>query len=398
MSKPILSSRTNSLVASPIRKFLPLVRQAEKRGIKVLKINIGDPDILPPPKFFQTLKKIKSGQVPYAPSSGLVEHVSAWQKYYAAYGLNFKPENLLPTIGAGEAILWSLLLVANPNDEIIVFEPLYTNYRGFAKMAQVKLVPITLQLADNFALPKKTEILKKISPKTKAIIIINPDNPTGKVWSDKELKMIVEIARQKNLFIIADETYREIVFTGRAKSILQQAAARPRTILIDSLSKRFSLPGARLGIIASYNLEMMSAALKLAMIRLSAPTIEQIACTPLIKDFRAYTKKIKTTYQKRSQIVNQALKKIPNVVSNTPAGAFYQVAKLPVKDTEDFIRFMLTKFSHKKQTILISPLKDFYITPGLGKNEVRIAYVLSADKLRTAMHIFKLGLEAYLKK
>jgi len=392
-----ISKRTNQLSASPIRKFLPDVLTNEKRGIKVFKLNVGDPDITPPKEFLQAIKKFKQKNIGYAPSPGIKEHVKAWVKYYSNFNIKLKPENIIPTVGAGEAILMSMIAVADRGDEIIVFEPLYANFIGFAKIAGVKLIPITLDIKNNFALPKTSEIKKKITKKTKAIIIINPNNPTGTNFSNKEIKNLISIAKQKNLFIISDETYREIVFDTKPNSLLKFSQIKDRLIIIDSASKRFSLPGARIGCLVSLNKNISWALLKLAMIRLSAPTIEQYGLIPLLKNSKAYTKKITTEYQKRGEFVFNALSKMPGVICKKPQGAFYIMAKLPVKNAEDFIKFMLTKFNYKKQTVLLTPASEFYVSKNKGINEVRIAYVLKVSELKPAMQVLARGLEGYLK-
>src|SRR3989338_1495567 len=392
------SKRVNKLIASPIRKFLPMVRAAEKKGVKFFKLNVGDPDIFATKEILQGIKKYGNKNIPYAPSPGISKHVQAWLKYYALFVIKLKEENIVPTIGGAEGILLAMMAVADVGEEIIVFEPLYTSYKGFAAVCNVKLAPITLRVENNFKLPAIQEIAKKINKKTRALVVISPDNPTGKVWSNQELKNIIKLARKNNLFIIADETYREIVFEGKPKSILIFPAVRNNALVIDSLSKRFSAPGIRLGALVSYNQKVMRAILKIAMIRLSAPTIEQLATVAILKNSKKYTSKIANEYKQRRDIVNDALKKMPGVLVSQPVGAFYQVAKLPVKNAEDFIKFLITEFRHKNKSVLVAPLEDFYVTRGLGRNEIRVAYVLNIKELKEAMEIFKKGLERYLKK
>ena len=392
-----VSRRAQDIVPSPIRKFLPLVLRAEQKGVKVFKLNVGDPDIGVPPIFFKSIKKYNRKSLGYAPSPGIKKHVEAWIKYYSTFNIKLKPENIIPTVGAGEAILLSMLAMTDPGDEIIVFEPLYTNYKGFASMANVKLVPVTLRLEDNFALPASSEIVKKITKRTKAIILINPDNPTGVARSDKEINTLIKIAQRHNLFIISDETYREIVFQGKPTSLLKFPAGRQLMIMVDSVSKRFSCPGARIGVAVSYNKEIMSTILKFAMVRLSAPTLEQFALIPLLRNARPYTKKIRTEYQKRRDVVFKALQKMRGVKCRKPNGAFYIIAKLPIKDAEDFVKFLLTKFRYQGQTLMVTPAKDFYVTKGLGRNEIRIAYVINTKDLGQAMVILQKALAEYRK-
>jgi len=393
-----VSKRTQNLMVSPIRKFLPLVVQTEKTGIKVFKINVGDPDIVPPPQFLQTIKKFKQKNLHYAPSPGIAEHVSAWIKYYASFGIKIKPENLVPTVGGAEGIILALMAVANPGDEIIVFEPLYTSYKGFATMSDVKLVPVTLKVENNFALPTEKEIENKITKKTKAIVVINPNNPTGTALTEKEIKLVIKIAKKHNLFIVSDETYREIVFTGKPTSLLKYLSARKNLILVDSASKRFSMPGARIGCIVSYNPEVMWSILKLAMIRLSVPTLEQYGLVPILENSKPYTNKLQQEYKKRRDVVFNALNKMPGVKCQKPQGAFYIIAKLPVPNAEDFIKFLLTDFSYQGKTVLLTPAAEFYVTKGIGKNEIRIAYVLNTAELKQAMVVLQKALEQYTKK
>ncbi len=391
-----VSKRTQQLLASPIRKFLPLVRAAEKRGIKVFKVNVGDPDIAPPAKFLKTVKKYQQKNIGYAPSPGIAEHVQAWIKYYASFGIKLKPENIIPTVGGAEAIVLALMATADVGDEILVFEPLYTSYKGFATMTGIKMVPVTLKIENNFALPDQKEIEKKITKKTKAIVVINPNNPTGTALTPKEINTVIRVAKKHQLFIISDETYREIVFQGKPTSLLKFGTAKKNLIIVDSVSKRFSLPGARIGCVVSYNKDVMWSLLKLAMIRLSVPTLEQYGLVPILKNAKAYTKKIKTEYQKRRDVVFAALKKMPGVKCKKPQGAFYIIAQLPVKNAEDFIKFMLTRFNYQGKTILLTPATEFYVTKGLGQNEIRIAYVLNTKELKEAMMILQKGLEKYL--
>lgn len=394
---PKTSKRTQDLMVSPLRKFLPLVQKAEKKGIKIFKLNVGDPDITPPTSFLQTIKKYKQPNISYAPSPGISEHVQAWVKYYSGFGIKVKPENITPTIGCAEAMLLALITVANPGDEIIVFEPLYTSYKGFATMANVKLVPVTLKVENNFAIPSQKEIEKKITKKTKAILIINPNNPTGTALSKKEIATVIKVAKKHDLSIISDETYREILFTGQPTSLLKFPQAKNRLIVLDSASKRFSMPGARVGCIVSLNKDVSWAILKLAMIRLSVPTLEQYGLVPALNNSKPYTKKITAEYKKRCNVVFNALNKMPGVTCRKPQGAFYIIAKLPITNAEDFIKFLLTKFNYQGKTVLLTPASEFYVTKNIGKDEIRIAYVINTKKLKEAMVVLEKALEKYLK-
>lgn len=390
-----LSRRSHNIMPSPIRKFLPLQEKAEGSGLEVIKLNVGDPDIAPSPAFLRAIKNYRLPTIKYAPSPGIKEHVLAWVKFYRGQDIKLKPENIIPTLGCAEAILLAMIAVADPKDEVIVFEPVYASYKGFALMAGVKLVPVTLSVNNNFALPAASVIEKKITSKTKAIIIINPNNPTGTVLSKKELAMIIKLAAKRDIFIIADETYREIIFSGRPISVLHFNKARERTIMLDSASKRFSVPGARLGCLVSYNKEIMQAILKLAMVRLSAPTLEQYGLIPILKNAKPYLRKIIKEYKARRDVVVGALREMPGVKFYIPQGALYITIALPLADAEDFVIFLLTKFSYRGKTVIVAPAAGFYLTPGLGKNEVRLAYVMSVPKLKQAMIVLKKGLEEY---
>jgi len=397
LNMPKVSQRAQNIIASPIRKFLPLMLRAEAKGIKVFKLNVGDPDIEPSPIFWRAIKNYKQKTLGYAPSPGIKEHTQAWMKYYRGFGVKLKPENVIPTVGGAEAILMALMAVADTGDEVIVFEPFYSSYKGFAAMADIKLTPVALKIENNFALPPNQEIIKKINRKTKAIVIINPNNPTGTAFNKKELQNIISIAKKYNLFLISDETYREILFSGQPTSLLQFPSAKDRAIIVDSASKRFSCPGARIGCVASLNMQIMGAILKFAMARLSAPTLEQYGLIPMLKNSKSYTKKITVEYRKRRDIVYSALQKMPGVVCREPQGAFYIIVRLPVKNAEDFVRFMLTKFSYKGKTVMVTPAQDFYMSKGLGRNEIRIAYVLNVRALTEAMTVLQKGLEEYLR-
>lgn len=391
-----VSKRAQNVLPSPIRKFLPLLKNTESKGIKVFKLNVGDPDLSPPKEFLLEVKNYNQPTLGYAPSPGLLNHLLAWQKYYNQFGIYLLPENIIPTVGCAEAIMLVMEAVADFGDEIIVFEPLYVSYKAFATMAGIKLVPVLLSIQNNFAMPNLSLIEKKISKKTKAIVIINPDNPTGKLWNKQELKSIILLAKKHNLFIISDETYREIRFDGKKPvCFLTNKNAEQNIIVVDSVSKRFSLPGARIGCVASFNQEVMGSILKFAQARLSAGTLEQLGTAPLLNNSSSYVNKVVKEYQKRQKVVAQGLAKIKGTAFRPAMGAFYQAAQLPVKNAEDFVKFMISKFRYKNRTVMVTPMQDFYITPGLGKSEIRIAYVLNTKNLAVAMDLLKRGVEEY---
>jgi aspartate aminotransferase len=397
MEKLSVSRRGQNVIASPIRKFLPLMQAAEAKGVKVFKLNVGDPDLTPPSQFLQTIKKYNAPTLGYAPSPGIKAHMLAWQTYYKQFGVNLQPNQMLPTVGCAEAIMLAMQAVADFGDEIIVFEPLYTSYKSFAVMAGIKLMPITLSIEKNFAMPPIPIIEKKITGRTKAIVIINPDNPTGKLWSQSELKALVKLAKKHKLFIISDETYREIRFSGKPYCLLQDKSARQNVILTDSVSKRFSMPGARIGCVSSFNPEVMAAILKFAQARLSAGTLEQLGLVPLLSNSAPYVNKVVVEYKRRQKVVAEGLKQIKGAVYKPAQGAFYQAVKLPINDSEEFVKFMVGKFRFKGKTVMVTPMKDFYITSGKGRQEIRIACVLNIKDLKEAMDVLGRGVEAYNK-
>lgn len=395
MTQPLVSQRGQNVIASPIRKFLPFMQATKARGVKVYQLNSGDPDLEVPTAFFERLSQFPGKNLNYAPSPGMRDHVAAWIKYYAQFGVNLTEAELLPTVGCAEAILFAMMAVADVGDSLLVFEPLYVSYKSFATMIGVNLIPITLKNADGLALPASAEIESKITPQTKAIVLINPDNPTGKLWTDAELDIMIHIAKKHNLFLISDETYREIRFTGKASSLLARKDTHDFTILVDSVSKRFSMPGARVGCIASHRPDVMAAILKFAQARLSVGTLEQYALIPLLDNSPQYTQPVQAEYQRRRDVVYQALAAMPGVVCAKPEGAFYIFASLPVDSAEKFVRFLISDFSDQNETVMLSPMQDFYLTPNLGGNEVRIAYVLNVQDLTRAMDIVSKALKVY---
>jgi aspartate aminotransferase len=379
------STRAKRVIASPIRKYVPLITAAEAEGVLVHKLHIGDPDLDAPVQMLRGIRGYSAKTIPYAPSGGLPPLVAAWQAYYKKYGVTFLPEHFVPTAGCAEAIQFAMLAVSDPGDEILCFEPLYTGFKAAAGIFGITLVPVTMRIDDDFALPTAAEIEKRITSKTKAIIIINPDNPTGKAWSKKEVAAVLAIAAKRDLFVICDETYREIVFDAKPWTALTMKAHRDRIIVVDSLSKRFSIPGARMGAVVCFNADVMDAVRKFAMARLSVSTVEQLAVLPLLRNPGAYVRKAVATYKKRRDAAVTALRNIPGVVCSVPTGAFYVVARLPVKDTDAFVRYLLTTYRNKGETVSVTPIRDFYATPGMGLDEVRIALVRPPKILRKAI-------------
>jgi len=394
-----ISKRAERAQFSPIRKFVPYMQEVEKKGIKIYKLHIGQPDLETPKEILDEIKNFKGKVLTYTPSTGIPEVKTAWQKYYKEKGISFDVSELIITTGGSEAIFLAFITVCNFGDEIIVFEPFYTNYNGYASMAGVRLVPLKTYAKKGFHLPDKKEIEKKISKKTKAILICNPSNPTGTVYTRKELKMIADIAEKYNLFILSDEVYREFVYDKEKHySMTSFSGISDKVILLDSVSKRFSACGLRIGCLASKNKEIIKGVTKFVQARLSSPMLEQLAVIPLLNNSQKYTKKIVVDYEKRRNIVFEALDKIPGVICLKPKGALYVVVKLPIKDSNHFAEWLLTEFSSGGKTVMVAPASGFYATKGLGTDEIRIAFVLSSTKLKEAMEIFRLGLVEYKKK
>jgi len=393
-----ISKRTQEAQFSPIRKFVPFLEETKKRGIKVFELHIGQPDLETPKEILREIRNFKDKILPYTNSLGIPEVRLAWQKYYRDFNIDFDISEILITAGGSEAILFAFATICSPGEEIIVFEPFYTNYNGYASLAGIKLVPVKTLAENGFHLPERKEIENKIGKKTRGILICNPNNPTGTVYTKEELKMIAKIAKARNLFILSDETYREFVYDGEKHySMMDFPEVRDRVILLDSVSKKFNACGTRIGCLASKNKKVIEGATKFAQARLSVAIVEQRAVNPLLKKSKKYTRKIAAEYRKRRDTVFSALKKIPDVFCSKPKGAFYITVKLPIKDSDDFAKWLLMKFSFEGKTVMVAPASCFYATRGLGQNEIRIAFVLSSAKLKEAMEVFKIGLEKYIK-
>ncbi|OGG15133.1 aspartate aminotransferase [Candidatus Gottesmanbacteria bacterium RIFCSPHIGHO2_01_FULL_39_10] len=391
-----ISTRAKNTPASAVRKLVPLSDSAKKRGVKVYHLNIGQPDLPTPKPILNAIKSFKQSTVEYAPSTGMLEARSAWQKFYENKGWDFKIEDILITSGGSEGLLFAFFAIADPGDEIIVFEPFYTSYSIAAAMGNIKLHPLATHANDGFHLPPRKIIEKAINKKTRGIIVCNPNNPTGTVYSTDEVKMIADIALKHNLFIISDETYQEIVFDG--KKVLPFATFKSLSqhlVIADSVSKRFNSCGARVGCIVSKNKEIMSAVLRFAMSRLSVATVDQLAMIPMLVNHKKYVASIQKIYEKRRNVVVDELKKIPGVSFQIPQGAFYIMPRLPIKDSDDFAAFLLNNFSDRGETVMIAPAGGFYATYGLGKNEIRLAYVLDEKKLKRAIELLRLALKMY---
>lgn len=362
-------------------------------------LNIGQPDLETPSLFFDTVDRFRQKTLAYTPSRGREDIIAAWGQYYKSLGFTLTHNEMLIATGGSEALLFAMAAVMDPGEEVLVFEPFYTNYQGFATVVGVQTIPVTLDIHNGFHLPLRAEIEARISPKTKAMVICNPSNPTGTVYTRAELQMLVDIAQKYNLFLIADEVYREFAFDTKAESLLSFPEVHDRVIVIDSASKRWNVCGARMGLLASHNTAVIDAALKFAQARLSSPTLGQIGLIPLIEHTQEYVTPTIAEYRKRRDVVFHALQSISGVTVSKPEGAFYVIAGLPVDDAEQFAAFMVGEFAaqgaHGLETVFVAPAPGFYATPGRGKNEIRIAYVLEAPLLERALVVLKEAIDAY---
>jgi len=391
-----ISLRGRMIRASPIRKLKPYADQAQAKGVKVYFLNIGDPDVPTPQPVYDAFRSFNDPVLSYGPAQGFKELHTAMCDYFADYGIPLVPDNILITTGGSEAILFAFNVVADPGDEIIVFEPFYTNYNGYAYFANVTLVPLTLRGEDGFRLPSEKEIEAKITKRTRAILLCSPNNPTGTVYTPEELERVARLVKKHGLYLIGDEVYKEFVYDGLShKSILEYKEIEDRTIVIDSISKRFSCCGARIGALITRSKDIYQAALKFAQARLCPPSVEQRAAIAAYKMGLKYFDPVRVEYQRRRDVLYEGLKAIPGVSLYKPQGAFYMIVKIPVKDVEHFVIWMLTDFSHENQTVMVAPAEGFYTTPGKGRDEMRIAYVLKEEDLKKAVVAFRAGLEKY---
>jgi aspartate aminotransferase len=391
-----ISRRGQTIQASPIRKLKPYADKALERGIKVYFLNIGDPDIPTPPPVLDAVRAYNEKILSYGPAQGILELRNAIAQYFNGYGIPLTPENVIITLGGSEAILFAFAVVGDPDDEIIIPEPFYTNYNGYASLANLKIVPLTLKVEDGYRLPAKEAIEARITPHTKAILLCSPNNPTGTVYSPDELYRVVSIAIKHDLFLIGDEVYKEFVYDGLShKSILEYEEAKERVIVVDSISKRFSCCGARIGAVISRNDRITQSLLRFAQARLCPPSIEQRAALAAYRMGMGYFEPVRKEYERRRNILYEGLRSIPGVVVGKPQGAFYMSVRLPVKDTERFVIWMLTDFALESETVMVAPGQGFYSTPGKGRDEIRMAYVLNEEALKRALVVFKAGLEKY---
>jgi aspartate aminotransferase len=395
-----LSERSRVMPASPIRRLAHYADGAKARGVKVLHLNIGQPDIEAPEIVMERLRSYPGKFIPYGPSQGQPELVDGFLRYYRKLGHQLTAENVFVTTGGSEAALIAFLVLFNPGDEILVPEPFYTNYNGFAVMADVRLVPVPTKVEDGYRLPPLAEIESRVTGRTRGLLVCSPNNPTGAVFSAEEWDTVRDLVRRRGLFLLSDEAYREFVYEGEcpARSALSLAGIEDQVVVVDSLSKRLSLCGARVGALVTRNAAVWKAALKVGQARLCSPSAEQYAAAALPDVPEAYTNRVREEYRRRRDLVFEALSAIPGVVCRKPSGAFYICARLPVASAEDFAIFLLEQFSVDGATVMVAPNDGFYATPGRGRNEIRIAYVLQETDLARAMGILKEGLEAFARK
>ena len=396
---PKISKKGELMPPSPIRKLVPFATEAKKRGVKVIHLNIGQPDIETPHVVRDAIKNFDYKVLSYLNSEGSEKYRLKLVDYYKSVGADITASEIIETTGGSEALLFGFMSVMDPDDEIIIPEPFYANYNGFATAGNIKVVPITSSIETGFALPSIDEFEKKITPKTKAILICNPNNPTGYLYSKEELDLLKEIVLKHDLFLFADEVYREFVYDGKTHtSILAMPELANHAIVVDSISKRYSACGARLGALITKNKDVLSTVLKFAQARLSSPTYSEVAAEAALETPASYFEAVNKEYIARRNLLVDLLNKIEGVQCPLPGGAFYAMAQLPVNDTDHFCQWMLEKFSYNGSTVMMAPAAGFYATEGLGKNEVRIAYVLELSEIREAAECLKNGLEAYKKE
>ncbi|MBN2415864.1 pyridoxal phosphate-dependent aminotransferase [bacterium] len=396
MSRPEISSRGLETPASPIRKLTPYADEAKSRGVRVYHLNIGQPDIHTPREFFEAVKGFDGNVLSYNPSNGIPAMLESLEQYYHRCGLSHVTrKDIMVTTAGSEAILFSMMAVTSPGDEIIVFEPFYPNYNGFAKMAGVTLVPIASDPRNGYRLPDRETIESRITPKTRAILICSPNNPTGTVLTAAEMGIIKDLALEHGLFVLSDEVYREFVFEGSAVSILSFPELSEHAVICDSLSKRYSACGARIGSIVSKNAAVMETVLKFGQARLCPPTLEQIGSAAVVNTGSKYFKGMLDEYRKRRDVLYEGLLSIPGVMVKKPGGAFYMMVSFPVDDIEDFCRWLLSDFELEHETTMLAPGPGFYATKGKGKQEARIAYVLNVEDMKKAINVLSHGLSAY---
>jgi aspartate aminotransferase len=390
-----VSERGRSMPASPIRKLMPLADEAKRRGVRVYHLNIGQPDLDTPPAMRARLAQAPSVYA-YTPSAGTAECLDTLREYYRRLGIALEADQLIATTGGSEAVLFALTACAGEGDEALVVEPFYTNYLAFAAMAGVRLVPLRAHGEDGFHLPPIDEWTKALSPRTRLVLLCNPNNPTGTVYRPDELEAVAAFCRRHGLFLVADEVYREFVYDGRsATSVLSLPGCEEIAVVVDSLSKRYSACGIRLGCLVTRNAEVHGAALRMAQGRLSPPGLAQLVALGANDLPPDYAKGIVREYQARRDLLFEGLSRIAGVFLRKPEGAFYFVARLPIEDGEDFAAWLLADYAFEGATVMVAPAQGFYATPGLGREEVRVAYVLRKEDLEASVRILGHAIPTY---
>lgn len=393
---PTISQRGIAMPPSPIRKLVPYAEGAIARGVKIYHLNIGQPDIDTAPGFIEAIQQYDGKVLEYSHSAGLESYRRKYASRFQERGIAIDHNDIIITTGGSEAIVFGMMSCLNPGDEVIIPEPFYANYNGFAQMAGVKVVPITTHIEEGFALPSVSAFEKLINERTKAIVICNPNNPTGTLYTDDELMQLRDLVLKHDLYLFADEVYRMFTYGDNAhRSILSLPDLEQHAIVVESVSKIYSACGARIGALVTKNKEVIAAAMKFAQARLSPPTLEQVGAMAALDAPQHYFDEVRAEYISRRDLVVEALQSIPGVICPNPGGAFYCVVQLPIDDSDAFCQWMLESFSHQGQTVMMAPATGFYATPKLGKNQVRIAYVLNKKDLKHAMECLAIALQEY---
>lgn len=396
---PSISKKGLAMPQSPIRKLVPFAEKAKKDGVKVIHLNIGQPDIKTPQQALDAVKKNDLNVLEYSRTEGSEEFRVKIAAYYQKKGIPVNASEIIVTTGGSEALSFAMSTIADADDEIIIPEPFYANYNGFATAAGVNVVPVVSKIEDNFALPPIEDFEKLITSRTKAILICNPGNPTGYLYSKEEIQKLTKMVKKHNLFLIADEVYREFTYDDRQHvSILSEPGLEDHAIIIDSVSKRYSMCGARIGFLVCKNKEVIATALKFAQARLSPPTYAQIASEAALDTPESYFEEVNTEYVARRNLLISELQKIDNIKIAKPQGAFYCIAELPIEDADHFAQWLLEDFRVNNETVMVAPAAGFYATDGLGTNQIRIAYVLDQERLKRAVHILGEALKTYTGK
>lgn len=393
---PSVSNKGLTMPQSPIRKLVPFAESAKKRGINVIHLNIGQPDIKTPQQALDAVKNNNINVLEYSRTEGSEEFREKIAKYYLKNDIPVSATDIIVTTGGSEALSFAMNTIADTDDEIIIPEPFYANYNGFATACGVTVVPVVSKIEDNFALPPIEDFEKLITPRTKAILICNPGNPTGYLYSKEEIQKLAALVKKHNIYLVADEVYREFTYDNKTHaSILKEEGLEEHAIVIDSVSKRYSMCGARIGYLVSKNKEFIATAMKFAQARLSPPTYAQIASEAALDTPDSYFAEVKTEYVARRNILIAELEKIEGIKIARPQGAFYCIAELPIKDADHFAQWLLEDFNIDNETVMVAPAAGFYATEGLGKNQIRIAYVLDQESLKRAVFILKEALKSY---